>query len=220
MGDAYPEIREAQSRVAETVKLEEERFAETLDLGMAKIREYIERAPTAHAAGPVRPVSTASSCSRSTTPTDSRRTSPRRCSRTPAGGAAGEPGRLRGGDGGAARARARRRDRSAPPATAAGDGVGHLSAALRRAAASPSFLGYTELAAPARILALVDGGPPRAARRARARPSRSSSTGRPAYAESGGQMGDTGTVDRPRRAGARSTTRTTAAPSSSSTASR
>src|SRR5262245_19569112 len=41
MGDAYPEVREAQARVAETVKLEEERFAETLDLGMAKIREYM-----------------------------------------------------------------------------------------------------------------------------------------------------------------------------------
>ena len=36
MGDAYPEIREAQARVAETVRQEEERFAETLDLGMAQ----------------------------------------------------------------------------------------------------------------------------------------------------------------------------------------
>src|SRR5262245_55597047 len=42
LGDAYPEIREAQARVAETVRLEEERFAETLDLGMAKIREYLD----------------------------------------------------------------------------------------------------------------------------------------------------------------------------------
>src|SRR5882724_6790623 len=42
MGDAYPEIREAHARVAETVRQEEERFAETLDLGMAKIREYLE----------------------------------------------------------------------------------------------------------------------------------------------------------------------------------
>src|SRR5262245_48234225 len=41
MGEAYPEVREAQARVAETVRLEEERFAETLDLGMAKIREYM-----------------------------------------------------------------------------------------------------------------------------------------------------------------------------------
>ena len=45
MGEAYPEIREQHARVAETVKLEEERFAETLDLGMARIREYIEARP-------------------------------------------------------------------------------------------------------------------------------------------------------------------------------
>jgi alanyl-tRNA synthetase len=42
MADAYPELREHQARVADTIKLEEERFAETLDLGMAKIREYLE----------------------------------------------------------------------------------------------------------------------------------------------------------------------------------
>src|SRR5512134_3180568 len=42
LGEAYPEIREAHPRVAETVKLEEERFAETLDLGTAKIREYLD----------------------------------------------------------------------------------------------------------------------------------------------------------------------------------
>ena len=42
MGEAYPEIREAQARVAEAVRQEEERFAETLDLGMARIREYVD----------------------------------------------------------------------------------------------------------------------------------------------------------------------------------
>ena len=42
LGAAYPEIREHHPRVAETVRLEEERFAETLDLGMAKIREYLD----------------------------------------------------------------------------------------------------------------------------------------------------------------------------------
>ena len=43
MGDAYPEVKEHRARVAETVRSEEERFAETLDLGMAKIREYLLR---------------------------------------------------------------------------------------------------------------------------------------------------------------------------------
>src|SRR6185295_5868364 len=43
MGDAYPETREAQARVADTVRQEEERFAETLDLGMARIKEELAR---------------------------------------------------------------------------------------------------------------------------------------------------------------------------------
>jgi alanyl-tRNA synthetase len=34
MGDAYPELRQAKERVAETLKAEEEKFAETLDNGM------------------------------------------------------------------------------------------------------------------------------------------------------------------------------------------
>ncbi|HKZ08388.1 MAG TPA: alanine--tRNA ligase [Methylomirabilota bacterium] len=41
LGEAYPEIREHRARVAEVVRQEEERFAETLDLGMEKIREYL-----------------------------------------------------------------------------------------------------------------------------------------------------------------------------------
>jgi alanyl-tRNA synthetase len=34
MGDAYPELRQARDRVAETLKAEEEKFAETLEVGM------------------------------------------------------------------------------------------------------------------------------------------------------------------------------------------
>jgi alanyl-tRNA synthetase len=35
MGDAYPDLRQAQERVTQTIKAEEERFAETLETGMA-----------------------------------------------------------------------------------------------------------------------------------------------------------------------------------------
>ena len=41
MGDAYPELREQQSRVEETLRLEEERFNETLATGMKILDEAI-----------------------------------------------------------------------------------------------------------------------------------------------------------------------------------
>jgi alanyl-tRNA synthetase len=42
MGDAYPELGPEQARIEAAVRGEEERFAETLDTGMARIREYVE----------------------------------------------------------------------------------------------------------------------------------------------------------------------------------
>ncbi|MBI4011797.1 MAG: alanine--tRNA ligase, partial [Candidatus Rokubacteria bacterium] len=41
MGHVYPELVEQRSRVAEIVRLEEERFAETLDAGTTRIMEYL-----------------------------------------------------------------------------------------------------------------------------------------------------------------------------------
>ncbi|HSA88908.1 MAG TPA: alanine--tRNA ligase [Burkholderiales bacterium] len=41
MGDAYPELRSAKSRVAEVLKQEEERFAETLENGMAVLESAL-----------------------------------------------------------------------------------------------------------------------------------------------------------------------------------
>jgi alanyl-tRNA synthetase len=41
MGRAYPELAAEQARVQETVRQEEERFAETLDHGMRRIDEYL-----------------------------------------------------------------------------------------------------------------------------------------------------------------------------------
>ncbi|MBI1845361.1 MAG: alanine--tRNA ligase [Candidatus Rokubacteria bacterium] len=52
MGEAYPEIGEDQARLRDTVRQEEERFAETLDAGMAKLEEYLgspDAAARAHA---------------------------------------------------------------------------------------------------------------------------------------------------------------------------
>ncbi len=42
MAPAYPELEKEKKRVQEVAKAEEERFAETLDMGIAKIREYLE----------------------------------------------------------------------------------------------------------------------------------------------------------------------------------
>src|SRR5712691_6552905 len=39
---SHPDLRSEQQRIQEVVKAEEERFAETLDTGVAKIREYLE----------------------------------------------------------------------------------------------------------------------------------------------------------------------------------
>ncbi len=41
MGDAYPELITERARVQDAVRHEEERFAETLDTGMGKIEEYV-----------------------------------------------------------------------------------------------------------------------------------------------------------------------------------
>ncbi len=42
MGETYPELRERHQTVAQLIRQEEERFAETLDRGLEKIREYVE----------------------------------------------------------------------------------------------------------------------------------------------------------------------------------
>jgi len=45
MGDAYPDLREAQARVTATLKQEEERFAETLETGMTILEEALRSDP-------------------------------------------------------------------------------------------------------------------------------------------------------------------------------
>jgi alanyl-tRNA synthetase len=184
MGDAYPEIREAQARVAETVRQEEERFAETLDLGMARIREYVD----AHRSDPRRVVDgrflftlydthgfpsdlaqevlqdagfTVTEATQGTF--DAEMEAQRERARAGASFAAGEPG----------------------------DPTVAIYQQLSTQLAKPQFLGYASLAAPARVLALVaDGQRRREARQGETVEIILDRT--PAYAESGGQQGDTG----------------------------
>ena len=48
MGDAFPELITERSRVLAAVRSEEERFAETLDTGMQKITEFLKEYPKLH----------------------------------------------------------------------------------------------------------------------------------------------------------------------------
>ena len=43
MGDAYPELRDAQQRVTDVLRQEEERFAETLENGMKMLENALHR---------------------------------------------------------------------------------------------------------------------------------------------------------------------------------
>jgi alanyl-tRNA synthetase len=186
MGDAYPEIREQHARVVETVRQEEERFAETLDLGMEKIRQYL--AEQAGAAKKVVdgkflftlydthgfPVDLAQEVfqdagwsvpSESLAAFESEMEAQRERAR------AGGTFQAAGGEDGAVAI------------------YQQLSSELPR----PIFLGYGALTAPARVLAMVDGS----RRRPEAGPGETVEIvldRTPAYAESGGQIGDTGSM--------------------------
>jgi alanyl-tRNA synthetase len=186
MGEAYPEIREAQARVAEAVRQEEERFAETLDLGMAKIREYLE----AHRGDRGRVVDGRFLFTLYDThgfPSDLAQEvfADAGWTVTP------ETQQAFGAEMEAQRERAR------AGASFGGGESGDPSVAIYQRLsgelARPVFLGYGALTAPARILAMVGDGQ-------RRREARQGETVEvildrtPAYAESGGQQGDTGTV--------------------------
>jgi len=186
MGEAYPEIREAQARVAEAVRQEEERFAETLDLGMAKIREYLE----AHRGDAARTVDGRFLFTLYDThgfPSDLAQEV------FADAGWTVTPETQQAFD---AEMEAQR-ERARAGASFGGGDSGDPSVAiyqrLSNELARPTFLGYGALTAPARILAMVaDGQRRREARQGETVEVILDRT--PAYAESGGQQGDTGTL--------------------------
>ena len=189
MGEAYPEIAADRTRIQEAIRGEEERFAETLDTGMLKIKEYLaERA------------------------SDTRRVVDGRFLFTiydtygfpmdlaeevfqDAGWRVTEATRATAdAEMEAQRARAR-----AGAAFGVGDDAAASAIYQRLGSEIPSteFVGYDSLASPARVLAIVDagsGGPRRLTEAGEGAEVEMILDRTPAYAESGGQVGDTGTL--------------------------
>jgi alanyl-tRNA synthetase len=189
MGGAYPEIATDRARIQDAIRNEEERFAETLDTGTGKIKDYLAE----HASDTRRvvdgrflftlydtygfPMDLAEEVFQDAgwRVTDATRA---------AADAEME----------AQRARAR-----AGAAFGGGDDAAVSAVYQRLGAEIPSteFVGYDSLASPARILAIVDagsGGPRRLTEAAEGAEVEMILDRTPAYAESGGQVGDTGTL--------------------------
>jgi alanyl-tRNA synthetase len=186
MGEVYPEVREHHPRVSETVRLEEERFAETLDTGMARIREYLD----AHRAGAGRVVDGGFLFTLYDTygfPADlAQEVFADAGWQVTAESQAAFEAEMEA-------QRERARAGAAFGTAEAEDGGGAVYQELAGAFPRPEFLGYTTLTAPARILAMVAGG--------RRRPEAHAGDTvevlldrTPGYAESGGQQGDTGSL--------------------------
>ena len=187
LGEAYPEIVEARGRVADVVKQEEERFSETLALGMAKIREYLE----AHAKDALHVADGKFLFTLYDThgfPTDLAQDVFQDA------GWSVPPEALRQFEAEMDAQRARAREgASFGTAPAESDGTLEIYRQLSSQIAKPEFLGYSQLATPARVLALVGEGR-RLTEAAEGRVVEVILDRTPAYAESGGQMGDTGAL--------------------------
>jgi len=204
MGDVYPELVERRPLVAEIVRLEEERFAETLDRGLERIAEEIDAGADWPTMTPVgEPLATPSGAGEPA----GRRRVPGRVLFTlydtygfPVD-LAREVFEERGfavtaetaGEYDAEMTAQRERARAGATFGAAGDEGAAAFQALATELGTVTFLGYDTQAAPARILAMVLGG----------RRRRETVAGdevelildrTPCYAESGGQIGDTGQV--------------------------
>src|SRR5881296_1445861 len=187
MRAAYPELSAEQARIQDAVRGEEERFAETLDTGTLKIKDYLD----AHAS-------------------DTRRVVDGRFLFTlydtygfpmdlaeeffqDAGWRVTDATRATAdAEMEAQRARAR-----AGAAFGAGDDAEAATVYQRLGVPATEFVGYDSLTSPARILAIVDlgaVGPRRLPQAVEGAEVEMILDRTPAYAESGGQVGDTGTL--------------------------
>jgi alanyl-tRNA synthetase len=187
LGGAYPEIIEAGGRVADAVKQEEERFSETLGLGTAKIHEYLE----AHAHDPRKIADGKFLFTLYDThgfPTDLAQ----EVFQDAGWSVPPEAMQQFETEMEAQRERARA-SASFGAAAAEGDGTVEIYRQLSTQIAKPEFLGYTQLATPARVLALVGEGR-RLTEAGQGQVVEVILDRTPAYAESGGQMGDTGAI--------------------------
>jgi alanyl-tRNA synthetase len=187
LGEAYPEIVEARGRVADLVKQEEERFSETLALGMAKIREYLEaHAKDARHVADGKFLFTLYDTHGFPTDLAQEVFQDAGWSVPPEALTQFEAEM----DAQRERARAGASFGAAQPDS---DGALEIYRQLSSQIGKPEFLGYTQLATPARVLALVDQGR-RLTEAAEGQVVEVILDRTPAYAESGGQMGDTGAI--------------------------
>ncbi|MDO8477478.1 MAG: alanine--tRNA ligase [Candidatus Rokubacteria bacterium] len=187
LGGAYPEIIEARGHVADAVKQEEERFSETLGLGTAKIHEYLE----AHAHDPRKVADGKFLFTLYDThgfPTDLAQ----EVFQDAGWSVPPEAMQQFETEMEAQRERARA-GASFGAAAADGDGTVEIYRQLSAQIGKPEFLGYSQLATPARILALVGEGR-RLTEAVQGQVVEVILDRTPAYAESGGQMGDTGAI--------------------------
>ncbi len=184
MTGAYPELSAEMSRVQGAVRAEEERFAETLDVGMEKIREYIET----HARDRERVVDGRFLFTLYDThgfPTDLAQEVFADAGWTVSDASMREFE--------AEMDRQRERGRAGG---AFGEGAGGSEAAaleLLTGLFDTEFLGYDTLTAPARMLAIVVDGR-RKTEVSKGEEAEIILDRTPMYAESGGQQGDTGSI--------------------------
>jgi alanyl-tRNA synthetase len=193
MGDAYPEIVAERPRIQEAVRGEEERFAETLDTGTLKIKDYLAE----HASDTRRVVDGRLLFTLYDTygfPMDLAeevfQDAGWRVTEATRATADAEMEAQR------ARARAGGSFILQPGAGALGL-TGGEPGLLNLPRAPTEFVGYNSLSSPARILAMVDageGGPRRLPEAGEGAEVEMILDRTPAYAESGGQVGDTGTL--------------------------